>query len=215
MADPGAVTTSRAARRTAPDWRIEPLIQEVTMKVTRIIWSIAAAALVLGCEQTTGPDQADRATPNLKVEHEEYQVQYELNYVGEFGCLDELMHVKGLVTVDKYRLWNPVQNPNRKGTSVEYEGLDSDHPDYAGPDFSMEGLVSGDIWIMDTSKNNKWNEKKHVFKDGSWVYHQDLSWYFTNEDGKALHIKGTYQLMKDADGWKMFHVNRGGCPEIW
>jgi len=79
----------------------------------------------------------------------------------------------------------------------------------------MEGMTSGDMWIMDTSKNNKWNEKKHVFKDGDWVYHQDLNWFFVNQDGDKLHVQGTYQLMKDETGLTMYHVNRGSCPEIW
>ena len=187
------------------------------MKPTNIAWCLAAAALALGCnDQITDPAApAEEASPALTVEHEEFQTQYELNYVDQFACVDELLHVKGIVTVDKYRLWNPVQNPNRKGKPVDYQGLLPDNPDYAGPEFSMEGLTSGDVWIMDMSKNNKWNEKKHVFKDGSWVYHQDLSWFFVNQDDEKLHVKGTYQLMKGPDGWKMYHVNRGACPSVW
>ncbi len=184
------------------------------MKPIRILWCFAAAALVLGCQDNvTDPiAQADEVAPNLTVEHEEYQVEMTWDDVLAYGCVDELLHVRGIVVVDKYRLWNPVQNPNRKGRTVEFKGLDSEYPE-----FSMEGMTSGDMWIMDLSKNNKFDEKKHVFKDGSWVYHQDLSWFFINQDGDRLHVKGTYQLMKDMDtaGLKMYQVNRGGCPEIW
>lgn len=181
------------------------------MKSIRLAGCLAVAAFALGCDQVTEPAaQADEAVSNLKVEHEEFQVEYEFDYVGEFGCVDEPLHTRGIVVVDKYRLWNPVQNPNRKGLTVEFKGLNTEYPE-----FSMEGMTSGDMWILDLSKNNKFDEKKHVFKDGSWVYHQDLSMFFINQDGEKLHVKGTYQLMKDETGLTMYHVNRGGCPEIW
>lgn len=184
------------------------------MKPIRMLSCVAAAVLVLGCQDNpAGPTaQADEVNPQLTVEHERYQVEWAWDDVLEYGCVDELLHVRGIVVVDKYRLWNPVQNPNRKGLTVEFKGLNAEYPE-----FSMEGMTSGDMWIMDLSKNNKFDEKKHVFKDGSWVYHQDLNWFFTNQDGERLHVKGTYQLMKDTDtpGLKMYQVNRGACPEIW
>lgn len=207
-AAPGAVTTSRAARRTAPERRIDHPIQEVTMKAMCTGWCLAVAALAVGCsENPTGPYPS--AEPNLKVEHEEFTVEYVWDYVAPFACTDELMHVRGILVVDKYRLWNPVQNPNRKGPAVDYKGLNAEYPE-----FSMEGVESGDMWILDVNKS-KWGEKKHVFVDGDWVYHQDLNWWFERADGERLHVQGTYQLIKKDGAVTLYQVARGSCPEVW
>jgi len=181
------------------------------MRVKALSVGLAAVLAVACTDAITNPaEQAEPPAPNLKVEHETFPVEYEFDYAAAFGCLDELMYIRGIVVVDKYRLWNPVQNPNRSGHSVEYKGLNSQYPE-----FSMEGVDSREMWILDTSKNNRWDERKHVFKDGSWVYHQNLNWWFVNEAGEELHIQGTYQLIKDDTGLKLYQVNRGSCPEIW
>ena len=86
------------------------------MKPVRILWCFAAAALVLGCQDNvTDPiAQADEVAPNLTVEHEEYQVEMTWDDVLAYGCVDELLHVRGIVVVDKYRLGTLSRIPTGK-----------------------------------------------------------------------------------------------------
>jgi len=181
------------------------------MRFKTLSLGLAALVAVACTDQITNPAQMEEPpAANLKVDHETFFTQHAFDYVADFDCLDETMHVRGIIVVEKYRLWNPVQNPNRHSKTIEFKGLNEQFPH-----FSLEGVDSGEMWILDTSRNNRYTEKKHNFKDGSWVYHQNVAWWFANEGGEELRIQGTYQLIRDETGLKLYQVNRGSCPEIW
>ncbi len=181
------------------------------MRFKPLSLGLAALVAVACTDQITNPtEQANPPAPNLKVDHETFFTQHVQDYVADFGCLDEAMHIRGIIVAEKYRLWNPVQNPNRHTLSIEFKGLNEQYPH-----FSLEGVDSHEMWIMDLSRNNSFTAKRHDFKDGSWVYHQNINWWFVNDAGETLHVQGTYQLVRGEEGLKLYQVNRGACPEIW
>ena len=189
------------------------------MKPIRIAWCFAAAALVLGCEQTTEPaSEADELTEaTFKAEHVDYIQEYTYNDILVYPCLNdgegEAVWERGRMVAYKGRVYQPSGNANKWTWSMEFLGLPSAHPYYNGPDYTLLGLESGDLWTVDEAKS-KTNSRRHDKKDG-FVYRQSWNLWLVNQDGERVHSLDTYALNCDYD-WNCSLEKVGGtCPTEW
>jgi hypothetical protein len=187
------------------------------MKPIRIIWCIAAAALVLGCEQTTEPvTQAETVDlPSFKAEHVDFLKTGEWNDLMIYPCLNdgqgELVWERGMRLDYKGRVYAPSGNANRWTWSLEFTGLPEEHPYYFGPDYTMLGLESGDVW---TIQSHTGESRRHDKKDG-FIYKQMYNMWLVNQDGERVHILDKYNLHCDYD-WNCTKETVGGtCPVEW
>ena len=190
------------------------------MKPIRITWCLAAAALVVGCQDTpTDPAaQADEVTaPAFQAEHEGYPSESYFNEILFYPCLNdgdgEEVWERGLRTDYRRRVYQPSGNQNRSTTSVDWTGLPADDPDYNGPNYTLLGLESGDLWTMNASKSQA-KSRKLVKKDG-FVYHQQWNVWCENQAGDSIHILDKYNLHCDFD-WNCSQERVGGiCVPEW
>lgn len=189
------------------------------MKPTRIIWCIAAAALVLGCEQSTEPAaEADVVDlPTFKAEHVDFIKSGEWNDLIYYPCLNdgqgETVWERGVRTDYKGRVYAPSGNANRWTWPLEYVGLPLDHPYYFGPNYTLLGLESGDVWTLDTSRSTGW-ARRHDKKDG-FIYAQKFNVQLVNQDGDKVHVLDKYNAHCDYD-WNCTKERVGGtCPTEW
>ena len=184
------------------------------MRMTRITWCFAAAALVLGChDQVTEPAaQADAIDqPAFGAEHEGVESVGYFNDVMFYPCLNdgegEVVWERGQRPNWSRRVYQPSGNQNRSTTSLDWIGLPEDDPYYNGPDYTILGLESGDLWIMDAA-NSQAKSRKLVKKDG-FVYHQQWNIWYENQDGERVHILDKYNLHCDFD-WNCTQERVGG-----
>jgi len=183
------------------------------MKPIRITWCLAAAALVLGCEQTTEPPaQADElAAPSAKADHVNYEQEYYVNEVWYYSCLDENVWERGRKKAYKGRVFQPSGNANRWTWWLDWYGLPPEDPDYVGDEYTLLGLSSGDLYTFEkttAASGGRRHDKEDVF-----VYHQAINTWFRNQDGKKLHFQEIYTLHCDLD-WETCSLeqSRGSCP---
>ena len=183
------------------------------MRMTRIAWCLAAAALVLGCEQTTEPtEQAETVDlPAFKAEHVNYEQEYYNNDIWYYSCLDENVWERGRILSYKGRVFQPSGNANRWTWNLEYYGLLPEDPDYVGDDYTLLGLTSGDLWTFEKATKAS-GGRRHDKADG-FVYHQAINNWFRNQDGEKLHYQEIYTLHCDWD-WETCSLeqSKGSCP---
>lgn len=188
------------------------------MRPMRWLTCLVAAGLIVACDDAgTDPQVADTEASFAVDRFTETFSWIDAPYTGFIECANdgqgEWMDWWGTFTGHRERHITPSGNELREAR-YEFTGLPEDHPDYKGPDYVFIGQTTGDVWTVD-NKKSKFLEKRVNFKDGSWGYHQTMNMFLNDGNGEKLHVQGTYQL-KMVDGeWKMFHVNRGSCPEIW
>lgn len=189
------------------------------MKKNRWMICLAAAALVLGCEQATEPAaEADAVDlPAFKAEHVDFLRTGEWNDLIYYPCLNdgegELVWERGLRTDYKGRVYASSGNANRWTWPLEYTGLPQDDPYYFGPDYTMLGLESGDVWIMDLQRSQG-EARRHDKKDG-FIYKSVSTRWWINQDGERIHILDKYNLHCDYD-WNCTQERVGGtCPTEW
>ena len=188
------------------------------MRPMRWLTCLAIAGLIVACDDTGIDPQVADTEATFKVDRvTETEAVIDDPYVGYIDCANdgqgEWTEWWGTIVYHRTIMDTPSGNSIRS-SRWEFTGLPAEHPEYKGPDYVLIGQTSGDFWVMD-AKKTKFLEKRVNFADGSWGYHQTMNMFFTRDDGERLHVQGTYQL-KMVDGeWKMFHVNRGSCPEIW
>jgi hypothetical protein len=189
------------------------------MKLIRITWCLAAAALVLGCEQTTEPaTQADAIDqPAFGAEHVDFLQSSEWNDLMYYPCLNdgkgETVWERGIRTSYKGRVYAPSGNANRWTWPLERTGLATGHPYYFGPDYTLLGLESGDVWTLD-EKRSQGEARRHDKKDG-FIYKSVSSNWWVNQDGEYVHVLDKYNLHCDYD-WNCTQERVGGtCPTEW
>jgi len=96
---------------------------------------------------------------------------------------------------------------------LEYTGLPEGHDYYFGPDYTLLGLESGDVWKLDTSRSTGF-ARRHDKKDG-FIYAQQSNKRLFNQDGEKIHLLDKYNLHCDYD-WNCTQERVGGtCPSEW
>jgi hypothetical protein len=185
------------------------------MKPIRIAWCLAAAALVLGCERTTEPVAEGEAVdvPAFKAEHVNYMQEYYWNDIMHYSCLGEDVWERGRILAYKGRVFQPNGNANRWTWDLEFYGLLPEDPDYAGDEYTLLGLTSGDLWTFERA--TKPAGRRHDKKDG-FKYHGAHNIWFRNQDGERLHYQESYTLHCDYS-WEncTLEQSRGSCPTEW
>ena len=189
------------------------------MKPIRITWCLAAAALVLGCEQTTEPTAQANAIdqPAFGAEHVDFLREGTWNDLIYYPCLNdgegEMVWERGVRVDFKGRVYAPSGNANRWTWPLEVKGLPPGDPYYFGPDYTILGLESGDVWKIDQSRSTGW-ARRHDKKDG-FVYAQQFNLRLFNQDGEKIHVLDKYNSHCDYD-WNCTHERVGGtCPTEW
>jgi hypothetical protein len=182
------------------------------MKPIRITWCLAAAALVVGCQDNPidPTAQADEVTvPAFKAEHVDFLREYYYNDILFYTCLEENMWERGRVIAYKGRVYQPSGNANKWTWHLEFMGLPEDDPDYISDEYTLLGLTSGDLYTLEKYTKNA--GRRHDKADG-FVYHQAINRWFRNQDGKKLHYQESYSLHCDFD-WNCTLEKLGGsCP---
>ena len=190
------------------------------MKPIRTLWCVAAAALVVGCQDNpTDPAvQADEVTtPAFKAEHVDFIQEYPVNDIMLYPCLNdgkgEAVWERGWKVDYKGRVYASSENANRWTETLEFKGLPEDHPYYFGPGYTLLGLETGDVWTMDTSRSQA-KARRHDKRDG-FIYQQQWNVWYANQDGEEVHILDKYNLHCDYD-WNCTKERIGGtCPSEW
>lgn len=190
------------------------------MKPIRILWCVAAAALVVGCQDNPidPTAQADEVTaPTFQALHESYPSEGYWNNIAFYPCLNdgegEVVWERGQSVSEKRRVYQPSGNQNRSTKTSEWLGYPEDDPYYNGPNFTLTGLESGDIWTVLSSRSQALS-RKLVKKDG-FVYHQQFNFWVVNQDGEQVHMTDKYNLHCDFD-WNCTQERIGGtCPVDW
>jgi hypothetical protein len=182
------------------------------MKPIRIAWCLAAAALVLGCEQTTEPADpvGEVDLPAFQAEHVNYEQENYYNDVWYYSCLGENAWERGRIKMYKGRVYQPSGNANRWTWDLDFYGLPPDDPDYIGDEFTILGLTSGNLWTFDRATKAT-GGRRHDKEDG-FIYHQAINQWFTNQDGEKLHYQEVYTLHCDYDWNCSLEQIRGSCP---
>ena len=181
------------------------------MKSIRIASCLAAAALVLGCDQATEPgNSTDTVEPAaLKAEHVGFIKESYINGPWYYSCLGETMWERGRIIAYKGRVYSPSGNANRWTWDIEHIGLPPDDPDYFGDEFTLTGLTSGDVYTFE--KGTPAGARRHDKQDG-FVYHQTSNNFFRSEDGKRIHIQEVLILHCDYDWNCSLEKTTGNCP---
>jgi len=188
------------------------------MKTTRWMMCLAAAALVLGCEQTTEPvAEADAVDlPAFKAEH--VTLVREFVWDGAEGtafvaCANdgagEDLYYDGIVVATTKKVYTPSGMYLRSTKIDDFIGLHH-------AQFQATGLTSGDVWIINP-KGSTWTARGTVDQDGEFdSWHQTYSFKFTNQYGEKLHMQGNRIEKYDKNGDPVIvEYNLGSCPEIW
>ncbi|MCL7958345.1 MAG: hypothetical protein M8860_01750 [marine benthic group bacterium] len=190
------------------------------MKPIRITWCLAAAALVVGCQDTpTDPAaQADEVTtPTFKAEHVNFIREGTWNDLMFYPCLNdglgEEVWERGVRVDYKGRVYASSGNANKWTWPLEFTGLPEDHDYYFGPDYTLLGLDSGDVWVLDSERN--FGEARRHDKKNGFIYKQIANYWLVNQDGEKVHILDKYNLHCDYD-WNCTKERIGGtCPSEW
>lgn len=185
------------------------------MKPIRIAWCLAAAALVLGCDNVTDPAaQADELTEAaFKAEHTYLVREFKWTDAENVTCANdgagEFLQWDGIVVAATRKLLTASPMQTRSTKIDEFKGLNFDH-------FQGTGLTSGDVWIINP-KGSTWTARWNGDRDGDlWNWHQTYSFKFTNQDGERLHVQGSRVEKYDKNGDLVLLVyNRGSCPNEW
>jgi len=190
------------------------------MKPIRIAWCLAAAALVVGCQdQVTDPAaQADELVEPMFKVNREYVVRdfdwfgpESISYVPcANGGEGESIQWNGILRVLTTKLGTPAGVKTRKNHEVEFLGYGVVYPD----NFMAFGLTSLDVWTVNSQKS-QWNARK-TFKDDFVTWHQNYKFALEGDNGEKLTVQGSRQEITDKDGNTVsYHYNNGSCPDVW
>jgi len=189
------------------------------MKSIRIASCLAATALVLACQdQVTEPATHTDAVDQLAfgAEHVGGEGSGYFNNIAFYPCLNdgqgEVVWERGQRLDFRRRVYQPSGNQNRSTKSLDWIGLPEDDPHYNGPDFTLLGLETGDLWTVDAA-NSRSVSRKLVKQDGA-VYHQQFNWWVENQDGERVHILDKYAFHCDSEGCSFERIG-GTCPVEW
>jgi len=179
----------------------------------RITWCLAAAALVLGCEQTTEPAaQADELTePAFKAEHTVTIKQFFWNWEDYVPCANggegEMILWDGILEFRQRVVDTPSGVQTKSNKDVAFLGLSHDN-------FMGFGQASLDVWTVNSQKS-QWNARKTTKGDFE-TWHQNYKFALEGTNGEQLNVQGTRQEVYDKDGNLVsFHYNNGSCPQEW
>jgi hypothetical protein len=205
------VTTSRAARRAAPEWRIDHPIQEVTMKPIRIAWCLAAAAVVAGCSDNPISPEENLDAPAFQAERTDLIREFIWTWEDYIPCANdgagEYIEWNGILRWHQIRRDTPSGVHTRTNKEIEFVGYDYDA-------FMGFGQTSGDVWMVD-SKRSQWNARKTT-KGEFETFHQNYKFFLVNDMGEKLVVQGSRNWVYDKDGnLVMENLNTGKCPQIW
>ena len=187
------------------------------MRPMRWLTCLAIAGLIAACDSIPTDSQAGDPPLTPTVDRLSQTFGWlDAPYTGFIECANdgqgELMDWYGEFSCTVEHHITPSGN-NPRANRCEFSGLPEDHLAYMGPDYVLIGQESGDVFVLD-NKKSKFLEKRLNKEEGTWGYHQTMNLFLESAEGEKLHVQGTYQ-MKVVDGeWKMYHVNRGSCPEI-
>jgi hypothetical protein len=195
------------------------------MKPIRIAWCLAAAALVVGCQdQVTDPAaQADELTaPTFKVDRvveDRYFNWYGSESISWVPCANdgegESIQWNGILHVLTTKLNTPSGVGTRKNHEVEFMRCDPAAEGCLDYDFFMGlGVDSEDEWTVN-SKKSQWNARR-TFKGDFNTWHQNYKFALEGANGEKLMVQGTRQEVTDKDGNTVsYHYNNGSCPDVW
>ena len=144
------------------------------MKPIRIAWCLAAAALVLGCDNVTDPaEQADELTaPDFKAEHVTLVREFEWDTAEFIACANdgagEYLLYDGIVVATTKKVYTPSGMYLRSTKIDDFIGLHYAH-------FQATGLTSGDVWIINP-KGSTWTARGTRDQNGEFdSWHQTYS----------------------------------------
>jgi len=186
------------------------------MKSIRMLWYVAAAALVIGCQdQVTDPAaQAGELTaPEFKVGQNYLVREFTWDTAELIACANdgagEYVQWDGIVVATTKKVNTPSGMAIRSTKIDEFKGLSHD-------EFQATGLTSGDVWIINPNGSN-WTARRTMDTDGEFsIWHQTYSFKFTNQYGERLHVQGNRVEKYDKNGeLVLLEYNRGSCPEIY
>jgi hypothetical protein len=183
------------------------------MKPIRIAWCLAAAALVLGCEQTTEPVSTAESVdlPNFAAERADFVKEFIWEWEDYVPCAND--GAGEYILWDGILRWHQIKRESSSGVQthankeIEFDG-------YNYNDFMGFGQTSGDVWTVDRQRS-QWNARKTV--QGDFVsFHQNYKFFLTAEDGEQLVVQGSRNWVYDKDGnLVMENLNTGKCPQVW
>ena len=179
---------------------------------------ILIASLLTACDGAVTEPPVTTAEAEFKVDSiDDTWVLLDAPYTAFYACANdgqgELLHGWGTWTINLYGHFTP--SGVRAGRSrAIYSGLPSEHSRYMGPDYLLIGETTNDVWVVDGNRS-QFKEKRVNLPDGSSGYHQTLNLFARRADGERLHIQGSYTYKWEDGAFKMYHVNRGACPEVW
>lgn len=186
------------------------------MKPSRMLWCVAAAALVVGCQDnpTDPATQADELTEaTFKAEHVTQLREFEWEGAEFVTCANdgagEYLYWDGIVVATTKKVYTPSGMYVRSTKIDDFKGLHYDN-------FQATGQTSGDVWIIKPN-GSTWTARGTRDQDGEFdIWHQTYSFKFTNQYGERLHMQGNRVEKYDKNGnLVLVEYNRGSCPEVW
>jgi len=184
------------------------------MKPIRITWCLAAAALVLGCEQTTEPVTTTQSVdlPTFTAERTDEIREFIWDWEDFIPCANddegEWVLWDGILRWNQIRRDNPAGVEHRDNKDVEFVG-------YSYDDFMAFGQTTGDVWIVDKD-NSQWNARRNN-KGDFQNWHQNYKFVLVNvADGSVLNVQGVRNSIIDKDGNLVWQEDfNGSCPQTW
>ena len=184
------------------------------MKLIRITWCLAAAALVLGCEQTTEPVAETEAVdlPAFAAERTDLIREYPWDWEDFIPCANdgegEWVLWDGIIRWHQIQRDNPAGLHHRQNKEIEFIGYNYD-------DFMAFGQTTGDVWIVDKDKS-QWNARRNN-KGDFRNFHQNYKFVLVNvADGSVLNVQGVRNAIRNKDGEVIMEEDfNGSCPQTW
>ncbi|MGB5526251.1 MAG: hypothetical protein WBN79_05260 [Gemmatimonadota bacterium] len=184
------------------------------MKLIRITWCLAAAALVLGCEQTTEPPAQAEAVdlPAFAAERTDLIREFIWDWEDFIPCANggegEWVLWDGIIRWHQIRRDNPAGLHHRQNKEIAFIGHNHDH-------FMAFGQTTGDVWIVDEDKS-QWNARRNN-KGDFQNFHQNYKFVLVNvADGSVLNVQGVRNAIRNKDGEVIMEEDfNGSCPQTW
>jgi hypothetical protein len=185
------------------------------MKRIRIAWCLAAAALVVSCQDnpTDPAAQADElTTPAFQAERTDLIREFIWTWEDSIPCANdgvgEWVLWDGILRWHQIRRDNPAGVHHRANKEIEFVGYNYD-------DFMAFGQASGDVWVVDKDKS-QWNARRNN-KGEFQNFHQNYKFVLTRTDGETIIVQGVRNSVYDKDGNVVMEEDfkNGSCPMMW
>lgn len=181
------------------------------MKPIRIATCLAAAALVLGCNDNPTSPAENLDAPAFQAERTDLVREYVWDWEDYVPCAND--------DAGEYILWNGILRWHqvRRSTPSGVSTVANKEIEFIGYDYDAFmgfGQTSGDVWMVDSDRS-QWNARKTT--NGEFeTFHQNYKFFLVNDLGEKLVVQGSRNWVYDKDGnLVMENLNTGKCPQIW